>query len=78
MNDSRLNLQSLHLSAPTGANKKLTGYTEHLIESVQKREVQIGKTKYIVKSSYIGKETFSEKIKRLVLNAWENEQYLDK
>lgn len=78
MNDSKLSFQSLHLSAPTGANKKLTGYTEHSVESAQKREVQIGKTMYIVTSSYIGKETFREKIKRLVLNAWENEQHLDK
>lgn len=37
------------------------------------REMQMGKSLYIVQSHYIGNETLGDKIERLVLRTWEDE-----
>ncbi|MBU5443894.1 MULTISPECIES: hypothetical protein [Paenibacillus] len=75
MNDDQQRFPSPTLSVPKGAGKQVTGYRNHSAESLHRREVQIGKTIYIVQSCYIGKDTLSDKIRRLVLRKWEDEQH---
>lgn len=78
MDDDQQRFPFPTLSVPTGAGKQVTGYRNHSAESLQRREVQIGKTIYIVQSCYIGKDTLSDKIRRLVLRKWEDEQHRSK
>ncbi|CAM3279466.1 MULTISPECIES: hypothetical protein [Paenibacillus] len=64
--------------APAGSSKQVAIDSNHSTESVQTREMQIGKTMYIVQSCYNGQDTFIDKIRRLVLRTWEEEQHMGK
>ncbi|MBJ6364078.1 hypothetical protein JFN88_22955 [Paenibacillus sp. MAHUQ-46] len=46
-----------------------------VMECGQTREVQLGQSRYIVQSHYRGTDIFREKLRRLVLRDWEEEQH---
>jgi len=75
MDDEQQSFSFPSPSVPTGAGKQVTSVRNHFVEGLHQREVQIGKTIYIVQSCYIGKDTLNDKIKRLVLRKWEDEQH---
>jgi len=73
MDKDKLCFLSHPLSVPAETDRQMDDYGKHLAHS-EKREMQIENTLYIVQSCYIGKDTFTDKIKRLVLRTWEDEQ----
>lgn len=77
MEKDKLGFPSHLLSVPASIDRRMDDHGNHLAQS-EKREVQIENTLYIVQSCYIGKDTFNDKIKRLVLRTWEDEQHMDK
>lgn len=62
-------------TVPTGLTQREISFRNHFVEDLQQSKVQLGKTTYIVQSCYIGKDTLSDKIRRLVLRKWEDEQH---
>lgn len=66
---------SLFPSVSTGVAEREVSSRNHPVEGLQQRKVQLGKTTYIVQSRYIGKDTLNDKIRRLVLRKWEDEQH---
>lgn len=75
MIDEQKRLSLFPSSVPTGATQREVSIRNHFVEDLQQRKVQLGKTTYIVQSCYIGKDTLSDKIRRLVLRKWEDEQH---
>lgn len=75
MIDEQERLSVFHSSTPIGVAQWEVSSSNHPVEGLQHRKVQLGKTTYIVQSCYIGKDTLSDKIRRLVLRKWEDEQH---
>lgn len=75
MIDEQKRLSLFPPSVPTGVTQREISFRNHSVENLQQRKVQLGKTTYIVQSCYIGKDTLSDKIRRLVLRKWEDEQH---
>ncbi|MNO68539.1 hypothetical protein D3C76_593740 [compost metagenome] len=75
MIDEQKRLSLFPPSVFTGATQREISFCDHSLEDLQQRKVQLGKTTYILQSCYIGKETLSDKIRRLVLRKWEDEQH---
>ncbi|WP_029192108.1 hypothetical protein [Paenibacillus elgii] len=75
MIDEQKRLSLFPPSAPIGAAQREMSFRNHPVEGLQQRKVQLGNTTYIVQSCYIGKDTLSDKIKRLVLRKWEDERH---
>jgi hypothetical protein len=59
----------------TGSNRRKVDAGEQAMECGPIREVQLGRTRYIVQSHYKGTDTMREKLRRLVLRGWEDEQH---
>lgn len=74
MNDSKHVLPFSAVSL-TGAKKRKVDEGRQAIDGGQIREVQLGRTRYIVQSHYRGTDTLQEKLRRLVLRGWEDEQH---
>lgn len=62
-------------SVPTGVAQREMSFRNHYVKDLQQRKVQLGKTTYIVQSCYTGQDTLSDKIRRLVLRKWEDDQH---
>ncbi|MCC3381771.1 hypothetical protein ACFQ5D_02510 [Paenibacillus farraposensis] len=75
MIDEQKRLSLFSPSVPTGVTQREISFRNHSVEDLQQRKVQLGKTIYIVQSCYIGKDTLRDKIRRLVLRKWEDEQH---
>ncbi|MOA16741.1 hypothetical protein D3C78_1369700 [compost metagenome] len=75
MIDEQKRLSLFPPTVPTGLTQREISFRNHSVEDLQQRKIQLGKTTYIVQSCYIGKDTLSDKIGRLILRKWEDEQH---